>query len=145
VSAPIVTLAEQVKDLINTAGAFVPDPDLSAARQWQYFFDLPAAKDAKFSVYPGADKTIERSDRGAWRHELTVEIVVQQKLADDDNSTKDALVAKADAICEYVKANWANGTFELIDGSIPNLVQHPLVQQNKLFTCAVVLRFWQFR
>jgi hypothetical protein len=52
------------------------------------------------------DRTLERCDRGAWKHELTVEVLLQQKLADDANASKDALVLQADSICEYVKANW---------------------------------------
>jgi hypothetical protein len=143
-SAPIVDLAEQVKNLINTPGAFTPA--LAATRTWQLLTDLPQLTTAKFTVFGITDKTVERVDREQWKHEMIVDIAVQQKLADDADAAKDALVAQADAINEYVKANWAESSaYELMTATTQVVVNNELLKVNRLFTSAVRLAFWNFR
>lgn len=143
-SAPLITLAEAVKDLVNTPSALTPAPN--ATREHQPFYELPDATTAKVLVIGTGDRTIERCDRGAWKHELTVEILLQQKLAGDDNAGKDALVLQADNLCEYVKANWDEASdFELINGSVQPVLQPEIFKLNKLFTTAARLTYWQYR
>ena len=95
--AEIVDLAEAVKDKLSTSGAFTPP--LGAQRTYQLFYEL--ADDAlKVAVYGTADDSTSKIDRTRWKHELTIDVAVQQRLADDDNAGKAAIVAIADGICE---------------------------------------------
>jgi hypothetical protein len=143
-SAQLVILAEAIKDLVNTPAALTPAPN--ATREYQPFYDLDKLTTAKVLVVGTSDRTIERCDRGAWKHELTVEILLQQKLDDDANGPKDALVLQADGICEYVKGNWDEASsFELAGASVQPTVQPDIFKQNKLFTTAARLTFWQYR
>lgn len=143
-SAPLITLAEAIKDLVNTPSALTPAPN--ATREYQPFYDLPAATTAKVLVVGTGDRTLERCDREAWKHELTVEILLQRKLEGDDNASKDAMVTQADELCEYVKANWDEASsFEFINGSVQPVLQPELFKLNKLFTTAARLTFWQYR
>jgi len=142
-SAPVVDLADAIKDLLNTPSAFTPP--LGADRKYEPYYELPELATAKVTVIPTSDKTIERIDRETWKHELLIEVTVQKKLSTDAESDKDAMVAQADAICEYVKVNMPERAEKLIDAGVASLIQNPLMRQNKLFTSGVLLKFVSFR
>jgi len=143
-SAPLIELSDQVTDLLNTVGAFTPA--LSAVRSYQPFYELTDLTAVKTTVLPISDRTIGRADREAWQHELTVRVAVQKKLADDNDTTKDTVVTLADAICEYVKENWPEDSdFELMAPTVASLMQHPLLQQSRLFSSGIDLIFWHYR
>ena len=143
-SAPIIQLADAVTDLLNTSGAFTPA--LGATRAFQPYYELPAAQTAKVIVIGTGDRSLERADRSGWKHELTVEVLLQQKLADDDNATRDALVLTADDICEYLKQNWPESSdFDLMLASVQSLLQPEVFRIARLFTTTVRLTFWHHR
>jgi hypothetical protein len=144
--APIVALAEALKDLLNETGAFTPD--LNAVRTFQLFYELPEATTAKVSVYPTSDQTTGPADRSRWKHELVIDVAIQRKLADDTNTEKDAQVQLADDICEYLKANRPSGAWKLSTETPPTVqpnLQNEILRQNKLFTSVVRLTFLQHR
>jgi len=143
-SPPLLDLADQVTSLLNTPGAFTPA--LNASREYQPFFELPERTTAKVLVIGTSDRTVERYDRGAWKHELTVEVLLQKKLATDANADKDIQVTTADAICEYLKTNWpATSDYDLLLASVQAVLQNELFKQARLFVTSVRLTFWQSR
>jgi hypothetical protein len=142
-SAPIVDLAQAVTDKLNTPGAFTPA--LNAERTYQLFYELAEAAAPKIAVYGTSDQSTEKCDRERWRHELTIDIAVQQKLADDASAARDAVVLLADSICEYIKANRPARPEKLMSATVNPLVQNDLLKQNKLFTSVVRLTFWSNR
>ena len=142
-TAPIVDLAQGVTDKLNTPGAFTPA--ITAERTYQLFYELPAAKTAKIAVYGTSDQSTEKCDRSRWKHELIVDVAVQQKLETDQTSEKDACVALADGICEYIKANRPNGPWKLMEATVNPLLQNERLQQAKLFTSVARFTFIQHR
>lgn len=147
-SVPIVDVPQMVTDTLNRAGAFTPA--LNAVRTYELYFDLPEAASApKISVYPIQDKTNGRSTRNTWKHNLVVGVAIQKKITDDANPEKDVLVALADAICEYLKNALPERSDQrpesLDQPTVQPLIQHPLLRQNKLFSCGVILPFVSHR
>ena len=142
-AAPIVPLADAVKDKLNTFGAFTPA--LNAVRTFQLFFELAEASTPKISVYPTSDDTTGKVDRQRWKHELLIDVAVQRKIADDADAEKVVLVDLADAICEYIKANRPERPEKLMGATVRPLLQHELLRQNKLFTAVVRFTFTAHR
>ena len=142
-SAPVVLLAQAITDLLNTVGAFTPA--LNATREWQPFYDLPAATTAKIAVFPSADDSSAKIDRHRWQHDLTIDVSVQRKIAADTSPEKDALVLLADQICEYIKANRPNRPEKLMTATVNPLLQNELLRQNKLFTAVARFTFQSHR
>jgi hypothetical protein len=140
-SAPIVELAQELTDLLNTPNAFTPA--LNATRGYQIYFELPDVKTTKVTVYGSQDRTASRSTRGNdWRHEQIVEIAVQKKTATDANAEKDAVVLLADTICEYVKDNWLDDEDEHLESATCEaLLNNERMNQHKLFTVLIRLTF----
>lgn len=141
-SAPAVLLAEAVKDVL---AAHVFTPAIVPTREYQPFFELPAATVPKVSVYCQADDSTGKVDRSRWSHTLTIDVAVQQKLDTDANSEKDALVALADDICEWLKAHPPSRPEKLLTATVQPLWQNELLRQNKLFTSVVRLTFVSHR
>jgi hypothetical protein len=143
-SAPLIELADEVTALINTVGAFTPA--LGAIRSFQLLYDLPTLANPKVTTFPVTDRTVERTDRGAWKHEMVVEIAVQQKTADDENTNRDPIVNTANAIRDYIAEQWPeDSAYELMEPTVQSVVQHPLLLQNRLFTSLVRLMFHNYR
>jgi len=141
-SVPIVELAEEIKSLLN-AGPW--NPSLAATREYQPYFELPALPTAKVSVYPSADDSTGKADRSRWTHELTIDVAVQRKLSGDANPEKDALVALADEICEYIKANRPARPEKLMTATVRPLIQNELLRSNNLFTSVCRFTFTAHR
>jgi hypothetical protein len=142
-SAPIDDLAEAITGKLNTVGAFTPA--LNAEQTRQLYYELPAAKTPKITVIGTADQSVEKVDRSRWKHELTVDVPVQQKLETDQEAEKKAVVALADSICEFIKANRPVGPWALMEATVNPLLQNERLQQNKLFTSVIRFTFTQHR
>lgn len=142
-SAPIIALAQAVTDILNTTGAFTPA--LNAQRTYQLYYELPDSKTPKIAVYGTADQSPEKVDRARWKHELTIDVAVQQKLETDQTTEKDACVTLADSICEYIKANRPSSPWALMEATVNPLLQNERLQQAKLFTSVARFTFIQHR
>lgn len=141
--APIDQLAQAITDGLNTVGAFTPALDAECARQ--IYYELPEAKTPKVTVYGTADQSEEKCDRQRWKHELTVDVAVQQKLNTDQETEKRVCVQMADDICEYTKANRPVGPWKLMGATVNPFLQNERLQQAKLFTSVVRFTFVQHR
>src|SRR5690242_8852682 len=142
-ASTLTDLADAVTTKLNTPGAFTPA--LNATRVWQLFLELPAGSQQKVSVYAVADTTVGKADRGRWLHELVIDVAVQLRV-DDGTTGVDGIVAAADAIAEYLKANRPAGGDALMAATVnPYLPQPDILKTTRLFTSVARFTFQQIR
>lgn len=135
-------IAHEIVRKLNQAGnGFALD--FVAVRRFLPLFDLPKFKQLHVSVVPRTDAGSPFS-RSTWRHDIQVDIAIQQKLQDDDEETMETMVYLGEQINTFFEKpeNRPNVPERLTGNTLGPTLWDPRLQlENKLFTSVVSLTF----
>lgn len=140
-NAPVVDLADKFVEVVNDATLSEP---LGAERDYLPKFDLTQLGTLKTTVVPRQDETLDRFNRKTWEHELVIDIALQKKWATLAKSEMDTLVALAEELCEWCKANAVQlptRPEKLIRATVQTLWNPDLLRESKVFTSIVRLTY----
>ncbi len=135
----LIAIADAVVESLNAASLNQP---LTAERHYQPVFDLPEMADLHVSVVPKGIEVLA-SSRNQNQHDYTIDIGVQQKVADDTEA--DALMTLAEEIADHFRLGRVQVTGI---GSVPVLkvATEPVfapehLTEKRLFTSIITLTF----
>jgi hypothetical protein len=141
-AAPVREIAAALVTVLNN-GPW--DPALEATREYQRLDKLPDLTSRKVYVIPRQDETTAKVDRSRWTHTAIVDVAISQKVAEGDDTEKDAILDLADEVAEYLKANRPNLPAKLTGCTVQALWDPERLKNENIFTSAVTLTFEQHR
>lgn len=92
-------LADALVDALNTGSFTVP---LEAVRAHAPLRGREELATLAVTVVPRSEQT-SRLDRSRWQHETTLDVALQQAVAQDDPTGLDALIDLAESVAEHVR------------------------------------------
>jgi len=138
--ATAATLADEVVDQLNGHEFSLP---FTAERMYLPRFDLTEMDELHVTVV-ARSVTDELADRSRTRHDHTIDVAVQQKLATLDNDEIDPLVALVEEIAEFFR-KLRMGEAICVKTEIQPLCSPEHLHEMRQFTSIVTLTLRVFR
>ena len=138
----IIDIAEAVKDELNSPGQPGFSQSFTAQRYYQPLFELPDMKTLHVTVVPkGAEAS--PGSRGRNQHDYQIDVAVQKKPSDSDNTEVDALMALVEEIADFFALRRLTTFSEAIWGGTENepIYSQEHMEQFRQFTSVITLTF----
>ena len=138
----IIDIAEAVKNELNNPGQPGFSQSFTAERHYQPLFELPDMKTLHVTVVPkGAE--ISSGSRGRNQHDYQIDVAVQRKPSDSDNTEVDALMALVEEIADFFALRRLTDFSEAIWVAAENepIYSQEHMEQLRQFTSVITLTY----